>query len=781
MNPPLNANVQNLINELSVEEKVALCSGFGPWSTKNVERLGLPAVLMSDGPHGPRWLKSQPTEPSSWDMSSVARLNTTSGYLDLLHPVTNFPSLSALGSSWNTELLYSVGKAIGEECRHLGIGLLMAPGINIIRHPLCGRAYEYLSEDPNLAGELAGSYVRGVQSSGVGATVKHYACNNAEYERLSMDSVVEERALREIYLSVFERVVKKGKPVMVMSSYNRVNGVYASENKRLLTDILRSEWDFEGVVVSDWWAVNDRVISMNAGLDLEMPEQKVNEAALLKAVKEGRVSCGRLDEACGRILSLVLTHGGLERMNADFDSHHALARKAAAESIVLLKNSDGILPFNKDTLGKVAVIGSFAKNPRYQGWGCSIVNPRSLMNPLNEIRAYAGDTLYADGYREGNVTNEHLLKEAREVAEKADHVILFVGLPESYETETHDRVDYDLPEAHLALIDEVAAVSEHVVVVLQNGTAVATEPWAHKVEAILEAWLGGEAGAGALADVLFGAENPSGRLAVTFPIVIEDSPGYLNFPGENSMHVYAEGIFVGYRYYEKKRVKTAYPFGYGLSYTDFSYSNLELSSVKISDEKTLRVSFDLTNIGKMRGAEVAQLYVKNPRSRLKRPLKELRNFAKVFLEPGESRRVTLELSGRDFSYYDDLLGKWIIDSGVYGLAIGSSSASILLEGEVEVMSRQVNFIPLTAESYCYHLFDKPHLLEAFKMVMVENGIWPKDVNDEYLQAVRQNFIPLFKSVTRQTAGGVSRELFDQWLAKVNQEALRLTLARTLDQ
>ena len=755
---------------MTLEEKVSLCSGYGPGSTKGVERLGVPRVNMSDGPAGPRWMNMSTYDPNTgWDMSSLASFNTSSGYTDRLVPVTNFPSLTTLGSSWDRDLLHEVGRAIGEECRHIGIGILLAPGVNIIRHPLCGRTYEYLSEDPVVAGELGASYVKGVQCTGVGATVKHFVCNNAEFERLTMDSVVEERALREIYLAVFERIVAKANPALVMESYNKVNGTSLAENRRLLTEILRDEWGYPGAVISDWWAINDRVKSFNTGLDLEMPQNPENEEALLEAVRSGKVSLERLDEAVRRILTLALNHGGLEIQEADFESHHRIARRAAAESAVLLKNDGGILPLDPDEPGTIAVIGSFAKAPRYQGWGCSIVNPRRLLIPIDEIKAAAGEVHYSDGYVDGDKTDQRFLQDACETAGRAHTVLLFVGLPEAYETETHDRVDYNMPEAHLRLIEEVSKVHDRVIVILQNGSAVAVEHWMNSVEAILEVWLGGEAGA--VADLLFGKESPSGKLASTIPKRIEDAPAYLGFPGENGRHIYGEGIYVGYRYYEKRKLEPSFPFGHGLSYTRFAYSDLILGSETVMDTDTLTVTFSITNIGERSGKEVAQVYVLPPDSRLKRPLKELKGFAKVSLEPGERREVAIELNGRDFAYYDDFLCRWVVESGEYGIAVGASSADIRLETSVEMDSHQVNYIPLTGESYCYNLFANPLQLKAFKEVMVEKGIWPADVGEGFLEAIRQNFIPLYKSISRQTKGKVPREVFDGWLAVVNRRVM----------
>ncbi len=763
------SDVDSILEQLSFEEKVSLCSGFGPWSTKKIERLGIKPVFMSDGPHGPRWMKTQSyTQRSTWDMSSLASFTTKSGYLDLLHPVTNFPSLATLGSSWNRELMYEVGKSIGEESKELGIGLLLAPGVNIVRHPLCGRAYEYLSEDPVVAGELGASYIKGVQSIGVGATLKHYVCNNAEFERLSMDSVVEERALREIYLVPFERIVKKANPAMVMQSYNKVNGTSTAENKILLTDILKEEWGYDGPVISDWWAINDRVESFKAGLDLEMPQNPINDKLMLEAAKNGTIPVELLDESCRRILNLAQRYGTLAKVKVDYEEHHKTAIKAAEESIVLLKN-DGALPLSKDA--NIAVIGSFAKKPRYQGVGCSIVNPRELLAPLKEIQRHTKQVVYALGYDYNHETNEELLKEAREAAKKVEAVVLFAGLPEEVETETHDRDDYNIPESHLRVIEAVSEVNPNTIVVLQNGSAIAVGPWMNKVAAILEAWLGGEAGASAISGILFGDVNPSGKLAVSFPERIEDIPGFLNFPGENGKHVYSEGIFVGYRYYEKKDIRPTFPFGYGMSYTEFQYSDIKLDKDSITNEDSLKVSFTVTNVGDWAGKETAQLYVKPNGSRLKRPVKELKEFTKVHLEPGESTAVAFTLDNRDFAYYDDHHHEWVVDSETYTIMVGASSADIRLSADLEIESNQVVFTPLTGESYCYNLVDNTHALVAFKDIMVRNGLWAKDLSDEFIEAIRHNFIPIFKSITRQTGGKVSREEFDSWMEEVNRKTL----------
>ncbi len=764
------SEIEAILEQLTVEEKVSLCSGFGPWSTKKIERLNINPVFMSDGPHGPRWMKTQSyTHRAQWDMSTLSSFTTKSGYLDSLHPVTNFPSLASLGSSWNRDLITMVGKAIGEECRELGIGLLLAPGVNIVRHPLCGRAYEYLSEDPVVAGELGTAYIKGVQSTGVGATLKHYVCNNAEFERLSMDSVVEERALREIYLTPFERIVKQAKPAMVMESYNKVNGTSLVENKRLLTDVLKKEWGFDGVIISDWWAVNDRVTSLNAGMDLEMPQNLLNEALLLEAMQKGTVSIEQLNDSCKRILKLARNYAELEKINADYDSHHALARKAAAESIVLLKNENMTLPL--EGTENVAVIGSFAKNPRYQGVGCSIVNPRKLLIPLEEIQAKASNVSYSMGYDNNHETTDILLKNAQTVASKADVVILFVGLPEEVETETHDRDDYNLPKSHLSLIEAVKEVNHQLIVVIQNGSAVAIKPWMEEIPAIMEAWLGGEAGAGAIADVLFGDVNPSGKVAVTFPEKIEDIPGYLNFPGENGTHLYSEGIFVGYRYYEKKKILPTIPFGHGLSYTEFKYSEIKTSKDLMTNREILEISVKVTNVGALSGKEVVQLYVKPHDSRLKRPMKELKGFDKVYLEPGESKTVMFSLRGRDFAYYDEYHKQWVVDSGDYSILVGASSNDIRLEAGVSIESKQVVFRPLTGEDYCYNLVDNPYALQAFKDIMVRNGLWDEGVDEEFFETIRLNFIPLFKSIIRQTGGNISRAEFDSWMDEVNKKTI----------
>jgi beta-glucosidase len=584
-----------------------------------------------------------------------------------------------------------------------------------------------------------------------------------------MDSVVEERALREIYLATFERIVKTAKPSMVMESYNKVNGVCLAENRRLLTEVLKEEWGFEGVVISDWWAVNDRVDSFNAGLDLEMPQNHLNDRLLMDAVNDGTVSMEQLDDSCRRILGLILRYAGLEKVKADYENHHTLARRAAAESIVLLKNEGDLLPL--DSQSKIAVIGSFAVNPRYQGVGCSIVNPRRLLVPLTEIKKKASNITYSPGYDDEHNTDPQYIGEAVTNARESDCVILFVGLPEEVETETHDREDYNLPESHVKLIKEVSAANPYTVVVLQNGSAVAMAPWISMVPAIIEGWLGGEAGAGAIADVLFGDTNPSGKLTITFPERIEDTPGYLNFPGESGKHIYFEGIFVGYRYYEKKRINPTFAFGFGLSYTRFKYSNLELDKETMTNEDSLDIAFTVSNIGDRAGKEVAQIYISPHGSRLKRPIKELKKFVKIPLEPGESRTVNVTISDRDFAYYDDHFKDWVVDSGTYTVMVGASSDDIRLSAEVMVDSSQVVFAPLTGESYCYNLVDNPVALAAFKEIMVRNSLWGEDVGDEFFEAIRHNFIPLFKSITRQTKGKISREEFDSWMDEVNRKTL----------
>ncbi|QRN93024.1 glycoside hydrolase family 3 C-terminal domain-containing protein [Archangium violaceum] len=677
------ARAQELVSQMTLEEKALLLSGNGAWTTHPIARLGIPSIFMTDGPHGLR--KAQ-------------GLNISESV-----PATCFPTASSLASTWNTELIQQVGAAMARECQANDVQLLLGPGINMKRSPLGGRNFEYFSEDPLLAGQLAASYIQGVQSEGVGTSLKHFAVNNQEFERMVNDSNLDERTLREIYLPAFEIAITQAQPWSVMCAYNKVNGVYASENPLLLEQILRKEWEFEGFVVSDWGAVHDRVKGVLAGLHLEMPGSgDVNRKKIIEAVNAGQLPVSRLDEVVGALLAVVLKASESRRSGAraDLEQHHVLARQVAGESIVLLKNEDHLLPVDVGGKKKIALIGAFAKDPRYQGAGSSQVNPTRISNAYDELVALVGGSErigYASGYDSEGVTTAQLLDEARQQAKDADVAIVFAGLPDSHESEGFDRASLDIPEGHNRLIDAVSQVQPNTVVVLMNGSAI-TLPWVGRVKAILEAWLTGQAGGGAIADILTGKVNPSAKLAETFPQRLEDTPTATEFPGLNQQAYYGEGVFIGYRYYDKKNITPLFPFGFGLSYTTFAYSDLTLGAQSIKDTDSLTVQLKVKNTGKVAGKEIVQLYIREDRPVVSRPDKELKAFTKVALEPGQEKTVTFTLKRRDFAYYDTTHHRWTVNPGRFDILVGGSSRDLPLRKHVQVETTQVPVPKLTRES-----------------------------------------------------------------------------------
>ncbi len=624
----MTLDVERLLAELTVEEKASLTSGSSFWYTAPVERLGIPRIMVSDGPHG---LRAQPGESDHVGIGGSV-------------PATCFPTASAVASAWNPELLRRIGQALAQEARACNLSVILGPGINMKRSPLCGRNFEYFSEDPFLAGELAVGIVDGIQSRGIGTSVKHYAANNQETDRLRVDAQVDERTLREIYLPAFERVVTASQPWTVMCSYNKVNGQSASENTWLLTTVLREEWGFEGLVVSDWGAVYHRVPALLAGLDLEMPPALGRSPEeIVAAVTTGEVPIEVLDSRVRTVLELVSK--GMAALDLaesfDADAHHALAREAAAESVVLLKN-DSLLPLPADA--NIAVIGEFARTPRFQGAGSSQVNPTRVDVLLEELGAIYGEVPFAAGYGIGDTADdEALLKQAEQVAGSADTVIMMIGLPGADESEGFDRTHMNLPDNQLAALKAVAAVNPNVVVVLVNGSTVVLGDVTPYARALVEAWLGGQAAAGGIVDVLTGAVNPSGRLAETIPHRLEDNPSYFNFPGDSQVVRYGEGLFIGYRGYDKAKQDVAFPFGFGLSYTSFTLSDLEVAtrgSVAAGD-LAATVTVTVTNTGGVDGAEVVQVYVQDAESSVARPVRELRGFARVSLAAGSSEQVSI--------------------------------------------------------------------------------------------------------------------------------------------
>jgi beta-glucosidase len=661
--------IPDLIKKMTLEEKAALCTGASPWTTTPIKHLGVPEMTVSDGPHGVR---------------RVADMNDfISGSL----PATCFPTASCMASTWDVDLIHSLGQAIAEECIALKVDVVLGPGANMKRTPLGGRNFEYYSEDPYLAGQMAASFINGVQSKGVGTSLKHFAANNQEWQRMVIDARVDERALREIYLPAYETAVKKAKPWTVMCAYNKLNGTYCSENHRLLVDILKDEWGFEGFVVSDWGAVHDRVISLKGGLDLEMPGPRDRRVkAVVDAVRSGALDEAVLDESVHRILGIVFKAAATVK-GASFDAarHHALARRVAAEGMVLLKNN-GILPLKEQQ--HITVIGRAAEQAHFQGGGSSHINPTRVDNPFKELQQTAGNAelTYTGGYPAGEAFDQPLIEAAVASARSADVALLYLALPESKESEGYDRPDLDLTAHQIELIKAVTAVQPKTVVILNNGAPVVMGEWIDGAAAVLEAWMMGQAGGGAIADVLYGKVNPCGRLAETFPLKLVDTPAQINFPGENGQVRYGEGIFIGYRYYDAKEMPVQFPFGYGLSYTTFACKNLKVSAASFKDVDGLTVSVDVTNTGKVAGKEVVQVYVHDHKSRLVRPPRELKGFAKVELKPGETKTVTLALDFRAFAYYHPGYQQWITEDGEFDILVGASSADIRASQTVMLQS-----------------------------------------------------------------------------------------------
>lgn len=667
-------DIKKIISQMTLEEKAGLCSGLDFWNTKAVERLGIPSIMMTDGPHGLR------------------KQAGNSDHIGLFEsvPATCFPSGAGLACSWDRELLEKVGVALGEECQAENVSIILGPAANIKRSPLCGRNFEYFSEDPYLSTEMAASHIKGVQSQGVGTSLKHFAANNQEHRRMSIDTIADERTLREIYLASFEGAVKQSQPWTVMCAYNKVNGSYCSENKYLLTDILRNEWDFEGFVVSDWGAVNERADGLAAGLELEMPSSHgIGDKKIVEEVKAGLLQESVLDKAVERLLNIIFKAIDNKKENTayDKDAHHGLARAVARECMVLLKNDDNILPLNRE--GSLAILGAFAKKPRYQGGGSSHINPYKLDNIYDEIEKAASTGVrlsYAEGYKlDSDDMDEGLLSEAREAAKKANAAVLFAGLPDRYESEGYDRVHIRIPENQRKLIEAVAEVQKNLVVVLSNGSPIEM-PWIDKVKGVLEGYLGGQALGGAIADLLFGVANPCGKLAETFPKKLSDTPSHLNYPGEGDRVEYREGLFVGYRYYDAKEIEPLFPFGHGLSYTKFKYSGISVDKKDITDNDTVTVTVRVKNTGNVPGKEIVQLYVRDVKSSVIRPEKELKGFEKVDLLPGEEKNVTFTLGKRAFAYYNIDINDWYVESGEFEILIGKSSREIVLTETVNVTS-----------------------------------------------------------------------------------------------
>ena len=664
----MTEEVKTILNELSLEEKIALCSGKDFWHTEAVNCAELPEVMMCDGPHGLR------------------KQDEKSDHLGINESIKTvcYPSASALAASFDLNVLSELGNALGQECQAENVGMLLGPGLNMKRSPLCGRNFEYFSEDPYLAGKLACAYIKGLQKRGVAACVKHFAANNQETQRMNSSSNVDERTLREIYLPAFEMAVKEGKTRSIMCAYNAINGIFCSENKKLLNDILREEWGFEGFVVTDWGAKKGAAAGVKAGLNLVMPGgHGTHEQMLKESLKNHELTEEQLNTAVADILQFILDAYRNKLPNAEIDREKCseLSGELAAQCAVLLKNED-ILPLKKDT--KIAVIGDFAKHPRYQGSGSSHINASKTICAIEILKEKEACFLFAKGFDADTVNpDQKLIEEAVKTAEASEAAVIFAGLPDAFESEGFDREHLDLPENQNALIEAVCKVQKNVIVVLHGGSPMLL-PWEEQVKGILCMYLGGQEVGRAAVELLYGEKNPSGKLAETWPLRLEDTPSYLNFPGVDGIVNYREDIFIGYRYYDKKKMNVQYPFGHGLSYTSFSYSDLKTDKITITDKETLHVSCKIKNTGTCAGKEIVQLYVKDVESSVERPVRELKGFAKIYLNPGEEKEVEFTLDKRSFSYYETLISDWFVESGEFVIEIGASSRDIRLSQSIQV-------------------------------------------------------------------------------------------------
>lgn len=659
---------------MTLKEKASLCSGKDFWHLKSIERLGLPEIMVCDGPHG---LRKQNAENKKVGIGNS-------------YPATCFPTAVTTACSWDRDLIYKMGQALAEECLQHGVSVLLGPGVNMKRSPLCGRNFEYFSEDPELAGEMGAAFIAGVQSKGIGTSLKHFAGNSQEMKRMTSNSIIDERALREIYLRAFEKAVKKSQPWTVMNAYNLLNGTYCSENDWLQNKVLRDEWGFKGAVVSDWGAVNDRVAGLNAGNDLEMPSSGgVNDAKIVEAVKCGVIDETTLDERVDKLIDIILKGAANKKPGYKFDvkAHNLLSRQIAEQSMVLLKNDGNILPLKRVEGEYVAVIGAFADNPRYQGAGSSIINPTMIDSGRRAFNNSPISVKFADGYdRSGKRKNEDAyITEACNLAKNASKAVVFIGLTDDYESEGFDRSTMKLPDGHNRLVEAVSRVNDNVIVVLEGGSPVEM-PWADDVKAILNAYLGGQSVAPAIVDVLTGKANPCGKLAETYPVCLKDTPTSFRYPDSKEDVQYRESIFIGYRYYDKVERNVRFPFGFGLSYTSFEYSDIKLKKKNLAKGEGAKVTFTIKNTGDVAGSEIAQVYVAKPESKIFRAPKELKGFVKIHLDPGEEKKVTVELDDRAFAFWNTATEDWCVESGEYKILVGASSRDIRLEAAAKMKS-----------------------------------------------------------------------------------------------
>ncbi|MGI3901434.1 MAG: beta-glucosidase [Janthinobacterium lividum] len=757
--PSAAHNSAEALATLTDEEKVELLSGFNMWKTRAILRLGIPSIVMTDGTYGVRYSIDQIDNDKAGGQDLDAFLAVVNQRADhvatawgQMKPATCFANGSNFGCSWDVELAHELGAALARECQAYNVQLLLGPGINIRRTPLGGRSYEYYAEDPVVSGDIAAGVINGLQSNGVGASLKHFACNNSEVERTTMNSVVDERALREIYLLGFERAIAKSDPWTVMSSYNRLNGVQAAEDPWLLTTVLRQDWGYKGLVVSDWNGIKDRPASLRAGNELDMPENSVRKAALLTAIRSGAVDRESVDQACGRVLALVdrALAGRRSGTAFDQDEHHCLARKTAAESIVLLKN-DGVLPLVAENLRRIAVVGAGAVDPVIQGSGCATTTPTRVDVPLDEIRRVAGagvTVVHLPGTSTEAAEIERLRAEAVAGAATAEVVIVFVSTEVGYDGENSDRRDLALAPGHDALVAALAAACRKVVVVLANPDAVLM-PWLGEVEAVVETFFAGQGMGGAVAEILFGHVNPSGKLTSTFPARIEDIPGYLHYPGENGLHLYSEGNLVGYRTYDKRGIAPLFAFGFGLSYTRFTYGNLRLSRDAVQQGQDLVVTFELTNSGAVDGKEICQIYLQHGQPRLRRAPRDLRAFRKVTLAPGQTKTVEIRLEARDFQVYDPAASAWVLDNDAIAVCVGTSSRDIRLSAPLRTDAGFIRHRRVARDTQPAYLIDNPIARRALIAFLQSQAGITADEAERTLEHCRNSFFGIFTTLDRR--------------------------------
>jgi len=767
-------NAKEIVSTLTLDEKISLLSGVGLWQTKGIEEKEIPTVWMADGSNGVRIMR--PVEgvraQKTSDFLKVTDLTQDSPTIGSQYNAVCYPSGVSLASTWNIDLIEEMGRSLGDECRYFKVNVLLAPGINIKRSPLGGRGYEYYSEDPYLTGKVTAAFIKGVQETGTGTSIKHFACNNSETLRINMSSDVDERALREIYLFPFELAIKEAKPWTLMSSYNPVNGVQMAENKRMLTDILRKEWGFEGIVMSDWGGVKDRIEALLAGNDLDMPENRRNNNSVKETVLSGLVPESTLDGVVEKLVSFALKAKANENFTdeVDFEAHRRVSNKVAEESLVLLKNEDCVLPLTNKKFKKIAVLGEFAAEPRYQGGGCTLVNPIRISKTLDEIRKITAEegicVEYSQGYALRSITTDGMINDAVNTAASADVAVIFAGLWTAYDREGFDRKHLRIDDSHIKLIEEVAKKQKNLVVVLSNGDAVEM-PWLDNVKAVLEAFLPGETVGEAVSRTLFGRVNPSGRLPVTFPKRLEDTSDSLYFPGECRHHIYGEGIFVGYRYYEKKKIEPLFPFGYGLSYTQFRYSAISTDKPFYHDGDRIIVSVNVENIGESDGKEVVQFYVKSPKTRLIRPEKELKAFCKVFLKKGEKKTVSVSFSERELSYYDPEVEDWVAESGEYEILACSNAVDIRERVSFEFEQTHPKYCKVYFDTQHATLFKNPKAKDMYMNFLVEKHVIEKENVERMEPLLKGNYMGIYNVITSLLGGDVKREELQELLDRIN--------------